>query len=163
VGRQIKTSNTDLAYIAGFLDGDGSVIVQVKNTKTHAKKWRLMFTICFYQDSRHEKPLAWFKKILGAGYISKRNDGMTELRINGYERSRIILEKLYPYAKFKKKQIKYVLKALNILREKNFSDLCKKDRLKIADAIIKSRQETYQSGLKKMEKLKSDLKRIIEM
>ena len=37
VGRPIKThtkvKNIDLAYIAGFLDGDGSVMVQVKKTK----------------------------------------------------------------------------------------------------------------------------------
>lgn len=183
MGRQINPPNTDLAlakakaenlalakvkpeelaYIAGFLDGDGSVIVQVKKTKTHAKRWRLMFTICFYQDSRHEKPLFWFKKKLGKGYISRRNDGITELRINGYKQTRTILKKLYPYVKFKKKQIGYVLQALILLQDKSFRDLSKKDRQKIADAIIKSRQETYQSGSKKMEKLKSDLEKITKM
>ncbi len=171
MGRQIppkndlaltKASPENLAYIAGFLDGDGGVIVQVKKAKTHASGWRLMFTICFYQDSRHEKPLFWFKRILGAGYISRRNDGMTELRINGYQKSREILEKLYPYAKFKKKQIKCILKALDLLRQKSFRALTKKDRQKIADAIIESRMETYQSGSKTMEKLKSDLEKIIK-
>ena len=162
MGRQI-TSNEDCAYIAGFLDGDGSVIVQIKKTKTHAKNWRLMFTVCFYQDNRHAKPLEWFRRKLGKGYVSKRNDGITELRINGYESVREILEKLYPYAKFKRKQIGYVLKALNLLRQKSFRELTKNERLKIARAILKSRQETYQSGFKKMEKLRSDLKKITEM
>lgn len=81
-----------------------------------------------------------------------KNDGITELRINGYESVREILEKLHPYAKFKRKQIEYVLKALNLLRQKSFRELTKNERLKIARAILKSRQETYQSGSKKMEK-----------
>ena len=164
MGRQIKILNTDIAYIAGFLDGDGSVMVQVKNSKDRPKGWRLMFTICFYQDSRHEQPLFWIQKKLGIGFISRRNDGITELRINGYEQTRKILEKMYPYIKFKKKQIEYVLESLRILESnRSLPKLKKKDRRKIANAILKSRQETYQSGLKKKEKLKADLKKIIEM
>jgi len=164
VGRQIKILDADLAYIAGFLDGDGSVIIQVKNSKDRPKGWRLMFTICFYQDTRHERPLFWIQKKLGIGYISRRNDGITELRINGYEQTRKILEKVYPYLKFKKKQIGYVLESLRLLKSnRRLSELEKKDRIKIANAILKSRQETYQSGLKRMKKLKSDLKKIIEL
>ena len=170
MGRQVKQikiskiAKIDLAYISGFLDGDGSVMVQVKRVKTNSRPWRLMFTICFYQDTRHEKPLFWIQKRLGIGYISHRNDGMTELRINGYEQTRKILEAIYPYVKFKKKQIGYILQILNILKfKKSLFDLKKKDRIRIANAILKSRQETYQSGLKKTEKLKSDLKKIIEI
>jgi len=144
-----KVKPVELAYIAGFLDGDGSVIVQIKKAKTRAKNWRLMFTICFCQDNRHAKPLEWFRKKIGKGYVSKRNDGITELRINGYESVREILKKLYPYVKFKRKQIGYVLKALDLLRQKSFRELTKAERLKVAHAIFKSRQETYQSGSKK--------------
>ena len=163
MGRQTKILNTDLSYIAGFLDGDGSVIVQIKNRKDSPKGWRLMFTICFYQDTRHEKPLFWIQRKLGIGYISRRIDKITELRINGYEQTRNILKKLYPYVKFKKKQIEYVLQILKFLESgKNLSEIKKKDRRKIANAIFKSRQQTYQSGLKKVEKLKSDLKKILE-
>ena len=164
MGRQTKIQNTDLAYIAGFLDGDGSVMVQVKKTKARLKGWRLMFTICFYQDTRHERPLFWICNKLGIGYISRRNDGITELRINGYEQTRQILERLYPWIKFKKKQIDYVLGILKLLKaNRNLSELKEKERIKIANAIWKARQETYQSGLKKMKKLRADLKKIIEM
>jgi len=60
VGRQTK-NQIDWAYIAGFLDGDGSLMVQVKNRRATKRGWRLMFTICFYQDSRHKKYLKWIK------------------------------------------------------------------------------------------------------
>lgn len=164
MGRQIKISKIDLAYISGFLDGDGSVMVQVKRTKNSFRSWRLMFTICFYQDTRHEKPLFWIQKKLGIGYISHRSDGMTELRINGYEKTRNILKMMYPYLKFKKKQVKYILQVLKILEsKKSLFDSNKKDRIKIANAILRSRQETYQSGSKRMGKLRSDLEKIKEI
>ena len=165
MGRQTKTlQNVDLAYISGFLDGDGSIIVQIKKAKDRKRGWRLMFTICFYQDSRHEKPLFWIQKKLGIGYISRRNDGMTELRINGYRKTKEILEALYPYVKFKKRQTKYVLKILRILEPyKGLSKLKKSERIRISKALLIARQETYQSGSKRTEKLKADLQKIIEM
>lgn len=88
--KQIKTipwevdRKIDLAYIAGFLDGDGSLMLQIKNRKDGKSKIRFMSTICFYQDTRHERDLFWIRKVLGKGYFHQRNDGMSELRINGY-------------------------------------------------------------------------------
>ncbi len=164
MGRQTKIQDTDAAYIAGFLDGDGSIIIQIKNRRDTPRGWRLMFTICFYQDTRHEKPLFWIQKKLGIGYISRRNDGMTELRINGYEQIRKILERLYPFTRFKKKQIEYVLKMLKLLSSRrNLFKIREKDRIKIAGLILKARKETYQSGSKKIEKLRKDLRKIIEI
>ena len=52
------------------------------------------------------KTLAMKKNFIGyredssIGYISKRNDGMTELRINGFTQVRDILETLLPYIQF---------------------------------------------------------------
>jgi hypothetical protein len=162
VGRQIL--QTDLAYIAGFLDGDGSIIVQIKKVADRTVGWRLMFTICFYQDTRHEKPLFWIKKKLRIGYISRRKDRITELRINGYKQVKNILEGICPYVKFKEKQTKCILKILEILeKKKSLRKLDKKDRIKIANAVIRTREENYQSGKKKMEKLRSDLEKIINL
>jgi len=162
VGRQKTIQNTDYAYIAGFLDGDGSVIVQIKNRTDTKRGWRLMFTICFYQDVRHEKPLFWIKDKLGAGYISHRNDGMTELRINGYAKVKHILEKLQPFIKFKKVQVEESLKILNMLStDSQLFDLTKQKRKKIAKSILTSRQENYQSGSKRIQKLKLDLTKLV--
>ena len=92
MGSQSKIS---LSYIAGFLDGDGSLMLQIKKRKDGKLKRRFMCTICFYQDSRHEKSLYWIRKVLGIGYVSRRNDGMTELRINGFKQTKEILEKCW--------------------------------------------------------------------
>ena len=162
MGRPTKIQKIDLAYIAGFLDGDGSVMIQIKQRKDTTRGWRIMFTICFYQDTRHEKPLKWIRSKLGIGYISRRNDGMTELRINGYDQNYTILKSLYPYLKFKKERVQYILKICAVLQKRSLANLRQRDRKVIANAIIAARKQSYQSGSKKGEKLRKDLKKILK-
>jgi hypothetical protein len=150
----VKVTDVELAYIAGFLDGDGSVMVQVKKTKFNPKGWRLMFTICFYQDSKHAQPLSWIKKKLQIGYLSYRNDGITEFRINGYAQTENILKELFPYLHFKKKQVVIILKILKLVHNKKLGQLNREERLKIADLIYQSRLLTYKSGWKNLSKTK---------
>ena len=161
MGRQTKSQHINLAYIAGFLDGDGSIMFQVKKRRDTSRGIRLMFTICLYQDTRHEKPLFWIKKILGMGYISRRNDGITELRINGYERVQKILQSLYPYLRFKKDQSRYLFRALDILNKRKVNQLTKKEKAQIVNALIAARKQMYQSGKKNFKKLRADLKAIM--
>lgn len=139
----------DLAYIAGFLDGDGSLMFQVKNRKDRKIGWRFMLTICFYQDTRHSKPLKWIKETLGIGYLSKRNDGMTELRINGFEQTGKILEMLLPYIKFKKIQTMAMVKVARILSSNEKIDSDEGRIMEIVSAYEIIRNENYQSGQKK--------------
>ena len=98
-----------------------------------------MLTICFYQDSRHEKPLFWIRDRLGIGYISRRNDGMTELRINGYKQVQGILIKLSPFLKFKKKQAGYILAAAKLLQAERSEKVARK----IVNAILLVQAENY--------------------
>ena len=108
-------SQTDLAYIAGFLDGDGSLMLQLKKRSDGKQKWRFMATICLYQDSRHDESLEWIRHVIGAGYLSRRNDGITELRIQGYRLVTEVIGCLQPYIRFKKEQAEILLNALTIL------------------------------------------------
>ncbi|OIO46409.1 MAG: hypothetical protein AUJ31_01870 [Parcubacteria group bacterium CG1_02_39_15] len=163
MGRQIKLKQIDFAYIAGFLDGDGSIMFQIKKRKDTLRGKRLMFTICFYQDTRHEKPLFWIKNRLGIGYISRRNDGITELRVNGHKQVQKILQSLYPYLRFKKEQVRYLFRAINILNKRKIDKLTKKEKKEIVDALIAARKQTYQSGKKNPKKLKADLKVIMAL
>ncbi len=143
-----RPNKINLAYIAGFLDGDGSLMLQVKKRSDVKKGWRLMATICFYQDSRHDKPLYWIRKQLDIGYISKRNDGITELRINGYEQIIKILGKLVPFIRFKKRQTKLMIECLRFLRVKG-KDLVTQDYYKIINWLLSIQNFNYQSPYKK--------------
>ena len=116
-------SKNHLAYIAGFLDGDGSLMLQIKKRKDGNKSnYRFMATLCFYQDSRHEKPLFWIQKVLNIGYLSKRKDGISELRINGFKQIERILNNLLPFIKFKKTQAKILLKSVIFLQKSDLKE-----------------------------------------
>ena len=117
-----------------------------------------MCTICFYQDSRHEKSLNWIKKNLGIGFISRRNDGMTELRINGFKQTKEILEKLMPFIRFKKEQAKALFAAANLLNQKETRLLDKKDLLKIVNFIITIQENNY---ITRKKKTKADIIKIL--
>lgn len=153
-------SKINLAYIAGFLDGDGSLMIQIKRRKDGKLKKRFMLTICFYQDSRHEKPLYWIRKILRKGYISKRNDNITELRINGFKQVRDIIKNLLPFIKFKKNQAREIYKASCILSKNKMDKLSKKDLLRLANCILKVQKNNYAT---KRKKTRSDLLKILDL
>ena len=142
-------SKIKLAYIAGFLDGDGSLMLQIKRRKDGKSKKRFMATICFYQDTRHEKSLYWIQKVLGIGYISHRNDGMTELRINGFKQVREILMRLNPFIRFKKLQSRALLNACKILSSTKFKMLNKQKLIKLVDYVLVIQKENYVTKKKK--------------
>jgi hypothetical protein len=143
-------SKINLAYVAGFLDGDGSLMLQIKKRKDgNNSRFRFMPTICFYQDSRHEEYLYWIRELFNIGYISKRNDGMTELRINGYKQVSDITKSLLPYIKFKKIQAGALQKACEILLKKKSKTLDKQQLNKLVDLILVIQQENYVTKKKK--------------
>ena len=151
-------SKIDLAYIAGFLDGDGSLMLQIKKRKDGKLKRRFMCTICFYQDSRHEKPLYWIRNILGIGYVSRRNDGMSELRINGFKQVRDIVNNLLPFIRFKKRQARVMYKAATLLARKNTNRLVNSDLRKLIGYIIAIQEGNY---VTKKKKTRSELLKIL--
>jgi hypothetical protein len=138
-----------LAYIAGFLDGDGSLMLQIKKRRDSARAMRLMCTIVFYQDTRHKKPLRWIRGILGIGYLSRRKDGMSELRVNGFARVREIISNLAPYIRFKKVQAAALLKAATILSKKTFKKLTRKELGLLAQCIEVIQKDNYATRTKK--------------
>lgn len=144
-------SKVDLAYIAGFLDGDGSLMLQIKKRKDGKTGRRFMSTICFYQDSRHYQPLTWFRHALGIGYLSHRKDGMTELRINGFKQVRNILRKLLPYLKFKTDQAIALIEACDVLCTKRSSCLTEKELRKLVKLISRIQLSNYTTKFKKSE------------
>ena len=151
-------SNIDLAYIAGFLDGDGSLMLQIKKRADGKNKIRFMATICFYQDTRHEKNLLWIQKVLGIGYLSRRNDGMSELRINGFTTIEEILKKLILNIRFKKIQAKALLESCTILSKTKFNMLNRKQLTKLVNLILVIQNENY---VTKKKRTRSELFQIL--
>ena len=141
-------SDIEKAYIAGFLDGDGSLMLQIKKRTDTTRGYRFMATICFYQDSRHDMPLLWIRECLQGGYIAKRNDGMSELRINGFTTVHRILSDLRPYIRFKTLQVEALMAACSLL-SRDIRMASEQDIRTIIDLILVIQQENYTAHRKK--------------
>ena len=144
-----RSNKIHLAYIAGFLDGDGSLMLQIKKRKDGKAKKRIMATICLYQDNRHKETLSWIRDVFGIGYLSQRNDGMTELRINGFAQIKAILKDLLPFIRFKREQAAALHRATDLLSKKQFKNLSRKELLQVIDYILTIQNNNYVTKCKK--------------
>jgi hypothetical protein len=142
-------SSEHRAYIAGFLDGDGSLMLQIKKRSDRKVAVRFMVTICFYQDTRHEQGLRWIRKVFAIGYLSRRNDGMSELRINGYKQVHKILSELKPYIRFKRTQVKALLEACEILMSFTLRKLEKEKLKRLVALVLIIQNENYATKQKR--------------
>ena len=105
-------TNGELSYIAGFLDGDGCIMLQLVYRHDYVFGYQIRASIVFYQDVRNKYFLEWLKKKLKFGYIRNRNDGMSEYTIVGVETVSQVLRLIKPYLKLKKRQISLALRVL---------------------------------------------------
>ena len=120
---------TILAYIAGFLDGDGSIFFQIVPRKDYKQKFQIRTSIAFYQKTNNIEILEWLKQIFGVGYIRKRKTGMSDYTIVDSKEVRKILELLQPYVRLKKKHVELGLEILqkleNVKNNNDFLEICK--------------------------------------
>jgi intein-encoded DNA endonuclease-like protein len=90
------------AYIAGFLDGDGSIMAQLIRRKDYKLGYQIRVSIVFYQKSNHQEILFWLKEQFGIGYVRHRTDGMTEYTITGLNEVEQVLSTLHEKLRLKK-------------------------------------------------------------
>ncbi len=121
---------TEKAYIAGFLDGDGSIHIRLKPNETYRFGFQVAPSIVFYQSSKEIHFLNDLKKLLNIGYIRERNDGIVEYIIGDTESMLYLIDSILPYLRLKKKQAKLfqeifcIKKSINSAKE--FYSMCKK-------------------------------------
>nr|QWL15227.1 hypothetical protein [Ulva rigida] len=126
-----KLSSEEKAYIAGFLDGDGSINAQIIKREDYILKFQIRVSITFFQKTiRHWFLIKLYKK-LSYGTLRKRPDGMSEYSIVGINSVENILNLLLPYIELKKPQAKLLLEIIqNMPKVKNdpqaFLKLCEK-------------------------------------
>jgi hypothetical protein len=154
-GNKEFPSTTTLAYIAGFLDGDGSVFFQIIPRKDYNQKFQIRSCIAFYQKTDYKEILEWLKDIFKAGYIKHRKTGVSDYTIVDSKEVRKILELLKPYVKLKKKQVELGLEIFKKIDTKksneDFLEICKLvDKFKELN-YSKKRTITSDTVMKKFE------------
>jgi len=108
--------NSILSYIAGFLDGDGCIMLQLVYRHDYLLGYQIRSSIVFYQKTRYRKYLEWLKSKLKFGYLRNRKDNITEYTIVGHEEVEAILTLLKPYLRLKKEQARLALEIINKLK-----------------------------------------------
>ena len=120
-------SSIQKSYIAGFLDGDGSIYVRAKPNSTYRYGFQIAPYIVLFQSAKNRESFEAMCKIIGYGKIRTRKDGILEYTVNKIDYVKEFLECIQPFVILKKRQISLMLKIIelknNIKNERDFSKL----------------------------------------
>ena len=117
------------AYLAGFLDGDGSIYVRAKPNSSYKYGFQISSYVAFFQSttSKHFKDMV---AMIGYGNLRVRKDGIYEFTISKQTEIIEFLELVSPYLLLKKEQSNLMLDILalkaKVTSKEDFSLLLKK-------------------------------------
>lgn len=137
-------SQTKRAYLAGFLDGDGSIYVQLKPNKTYRFGFQIALYIILFQSQKDQKNFELLCSMINLGYMRVRKDGILEYIIGRQENIDKFINLVERYVVLKKLQIKLIKKII-ILKNKVKN---KKDFEVLAKLIDTFRELNYSKSRK---------------
>ena len=107
-------SSTQKAYLAGFLDGDGSIYVRLKPNFTYKYGFQIAPYIVFFQSKKGRTNFEKICSMCELGYIRERKDGIMEYIISKKDAIREFLVAVEPYVILKAQQLKLMIKILDL-------------------------------------------------
>lgn len=107
----------NFAYIAGFLDGDGSILAQIVRNSSYIYGFSIRLSVIFYQKTTNYWFLQQLKKQLKYGTLRQRKDGMSEYAIVSAGPVEQLLLALLPYLRLKKTLAKLILDIRKLKKE----------------------------------------------
>ena len=142
-----QISLTKRAYLAGFLDGDGSIYVRLKPNETYRYGFQVAPYIILFQSKKDEAKFLKVCSMLNCGYLRERNDGILEYTISRKDSIISFLEMVKPYVILKREQVKLMTRILKKKERVN----CKKDFIELMKIIDKFRKLNYSKKRKRHE------------
>ena len=117
------------AYLAGFLDGDGSIYAQLKPNPTYRFGFQIAAYIVLYQSQKSRNVFEKLCSMIKLGYLRERKDGILEYIIGKTDAIRTFLRLVSPYLLLKKEQATLMSKILDskedVKDEKDFAEVAK--------------------------------------
>lgn len=124
---KIGLKSHKLAYLAGLLDGDGSIYIRLKKRDDCRYGYQISPYVVFFQSSKYKKQFSEIFNDFNFGYLRERNDGMLEYVINRHSDIYKFLNNISPFLFLKQKQaqimIEIIDKKRNISNQKDFNKL----------------------------------------
>ena len=125
----MKLKEIKKAYIAGFLDGDGSIYVKLTQNDDYKYKYQICPYVVFYQSKENKFGLEEIRKSLKLGYLRERKDGICEYIIGDTASIEKLMKMVMPYVVLKNNHVKLMLEILKekkkIKNLKDFLQVCK--------------------------------------
>ena len=123
-----QLTSTDLAYIAGFVDGNGCINAQIVRRRDYVLGFQIRVSITFFQKTSRHWFLLQLHKQLGYGTVRKRPDGISEYAVVGSSGVNNLLVVLLPFLRLKKRQAQLLLEIIDTLSKAQdpqaFGKLC---------------------------------------
>ncbi len=93
------------SYLAGFLDGDGSIYVRLKPNVSYRYGYQVDPYIVLFQSAKQKTAFIRLCAIIPFGMMRERKDGILEYAIHKAGDIREFLSWVRPYVILKKKQV----------------------------------------------------------
>lgn len=106
-------SSTQKAYIAGFLDGDGSIYVRMKPNPTYRHGFQIAPCVVLFQSKKDQRKFEKICSLIKLGYVRERNDGMIEYTIAREGAIRSFLHEVRPFLILKCEQADLIIQILD--------------------------------------------------
>ena len=103
----------DASYLAGFLDGDGSIHFQLVRQREYKHGFYIRASLSLSQSTTARRGLEHLQQLIGGGYLRDRGTGMSDLVITSRPLLEEVLEAVAPYVVFK---TEHVRRALDLVR-----------------------------------------------
>ena len=108
----LKLTQPQLAYLAGFIDGDGSIYVRLKPNDTYRYGFQIAPYIILFQSAKEEANFEKVCRLLNCGYLRRRKDGILEYTIGRKEEILALIKAIKPYLILKRQQADLLEKIL---------------------------------------------------
>ena len=102
------------AYVAGFLDGDGSIYVRAKPNSTYKYDFQIALYVALFQSVKNRDKFTELCDLIGYGKMRERKDGILEYVIDRIADIEEFLECVRPFVKLKEKQLELMLKIIDL-------------------------------------------------
>ncbi len=138
-------SQTQKAYLASFLDGDGSIYVRLKSNSIYRYGFQVAPYVVLFQSQKEAKNFKKICSLIGLGYLKVRKDGILEYIIGRIDELREFLKIVRSFVILKREQVALMIEILN-KKEKMKNE---KDFRKLTDLIDRFRDLNYFKKRKK--------------
>jgi hypothetical protein len=104
----------DLIYLAGFIDGDGSIIAQMVPRKDYVYRFQIRLTIQITQHKKRRYHLEDIRQMIGYGTIRDRGN-VSDYVLTETRCVYSFLKQLSPFLRLKKRQANLLIRILEQL------------------------------------------------